>query len=156
MADLTIACSVDRTELGAGVLNVNDGTTYVVFAFGLGGREWEYFAVKSRWVPGEVRVDAHLEEASRILGVRVKGASVGAMNTAIDTLIDALSQSTYTVTSTIDSASYVWNDCGQASMVNVPRGSTEQGSLDRFGLMARQQDLLFTIPCDPANVTGPW
>jgi hypothetical protein len=153
---LTNTVSITRTLVSGSpaALNANDGTTYILRAWSPGPRQWQHKIAESDWTHGQGRHSSKLAEAERMLTFRVKGSTVTNIDTAVQVLVVALSQRTYTVSGTIGGKAFSWADCGPADMETVNVFEAEGVSPD--DLLAGEMDLRFTFPSSPVTSSGFW
>lgn len=108
----TVTVSIDRTSLSLSALSItDDGATYQISQDGLSrpGVTWRMAAVpNSADTHGTEYVAAAKEQTSIPLEVIVKAASSAALNTAVEALLDALSQFSFDVTVTVDGVAKTW------------------------------------------------
>jgi hypothetical protein len=146
MADLTITATVSRTS--GGPLSLEDPGVYEIIAFGPGGRSWRRTTVESRFQHGRALLGAVLDTSTAILQVRVKGTSFTQVANRAQTLVDAFSQLTYTLTVTVDGASFSFA-CEAAEI--APLGGD---LLQKYHAMARMQEYQLVIPRHPVPTSG--
>ena len=120
---------------------------YSVVSVGPGGRTWRRRTVEGEYVHGRVLVNATLDTRTMPLVVQVEGANWAQVRSRAQTMIDAVSQFAYTITTVLDGVSDTYV-CEPADVALA--GGDEW---DKFRLMARQQVYVLTIPYDPVKVT---
>lgn len=108
------AASVTRTELSLGDLDLinplSEAPVYDIMAdsFDAGRVTWRRDTVTSPYVAGAYEVGAVKDEVDASLVVRVKGTDHTTLQTHVGALIEAFSQSTYTLTLELDSVEWAW------------------------------------------------
>lgn len=148
---LAVDCEVDRTELGLGDLDLNDGTNYVVVRLGPGAKRRKRVSVNSDYVHGEVVVASPLQHGERLLRVRVLASSGASLFTKLMALDAAFSQSTYSVSGSLDGGSFTWDGCTPADLE-----PGEGGEWDKMPLHSHQQEVEILIPSNPIATFGPF
>lgn len=99
--------SITRASLGLPPLDLNDNVTYMLSNQILGGTmTWNRQVVKSPYVDGEYLVNAAKGSIQEQFGVQVLAPSQGALQLAIQALIDAFTQFSYVLTVQQDDAVY--------------------------------------------------
>lgn len=149
---LVVACTVTRTELSLGTLNLNDGSTYEIVRAGPGARRRRRKTVSSDWVHGELVVADPLTAGERRLRVRCKANNGTGLATAISAVVAAFSQGTYTVSGTFDTGfPFEWVNCTAA---DIEPGEGEEW--EKFSLHSHQQEIALSIPSSPVSASGPF
>jgi hypothetical protein len=110
---VTASISIGRTSLSLSALSVADDIagTYVLRKDGLGrpGVTWRLTPMpNSVDVHGAEYIAAVKDETTLVLGVIIQSDSSADLDTAINALLDAVSQFSYTVTVTVDGVGKVW------------------------------------------------
>lgn len=118
--------------------------TFPEGGFTHGALGYRRVTAESPYVSGRTLVAAVPEISIGQIAIRVFG-TVPEQKTRMATLITAFSQTGYTVTTTIDTATYVWDDCEPAEYII---GSSE-GGLSGPHMMAGQQTIIFQVPHSP-------
>ena len=149
MPDLTGTCLVSRTELAQPDLDIMLAP-YSLWRNGIspGSVEKNKHRVSSIFVDGPVTVHSVKGEATLTTRVKVKGASVSAMWSAMDTLIAAFEQTEYTVTLTANGAQRSWL-CEDASY-----SLGESGEIDSINLISYWQVITFVAERSPVALVG--
>lgn len=145
MADLNVTGSVSRS--GSSALQLNSGGLKIVSA-GPGGKSWKRIFVDGRYQHGRALIGATLEQMTAPLVVRVYGDTWSHVSNRAQTLIDAFSQRTYTLTITIDGIQSRWR-CEPAD-INIVGGDSWQ----KFHAMANMQEYQIMVPRDPIPLNG--
>lgn len=141
---LNVAGSVSRS---GGALNLESGG-YEIVAVGPGGRSWRRSTVEGRYQHGRALIGAVLEQGALPLVVRVKGSSWSQVSNRAQALVDAFSQTSYTLTITIENVTNRWR-CEPAD-IQIAGGDEFQ----KFHAMANQQEYVLSIPRDPIPLDG--
>jgi hypothetical protein len=152
VSDLVVAASVTRTELGLGDLNLHVAGSIQVVSYDPSG------AVKSRVLAGSPTLDGHVQTGSKVDGrvilltLRVLGPAKSVLDATAQTIFNAFEQSSYQLTVQLDDATVVWQ-CDDAEYKPV---SADGDGVDKTGLaqLTRRQAFAFTIPAQPAPVSG--
>ena len=152
MADLVVAASITRTELGLGDWNLHVAGSIEVVSYDSGG------PVKARVVAKSPTLDGHVQTGSKadgrviLLTLRFRGASKSALDSTLQTTINAFEQSSYQLSVQLDDATVVWA-CDDAEYRPV---RTDGDGVDQVGLSksAKWQAFAFTIPAQPYPVSG--
>ena len=137
-------------------LTLTSAPYYVDGGDGAGPSGWDAGQViKSRvwatsaYVPGGVEVLSVAGMVAATLKVFVyetTGAGWGQLETDLTTLIDAFDQSSYTVTLTIDAATFAWT-CADADV--------QIDGFSRLAVIGLALGVTFDIPRSPVPVSGP-
>lgn len=100
---------ISRTELGLSDMSLNT-SPYVVSKEGVrpGDTAWRRDRVKSPYVHGEVMINAVREQAEAQIGVEVIEDTYSAIQSSIRTLVEAFSQTEYTLDIQMSTTSYKW------------------------------------------------
>lgn len=139
------AASVSRPELGLGDLNLNDHVNYYVAPGIFGGTvSWRRQTVQSPWIEGTFTVGAVRDQVEDKFTVEVKGADQAGLQTNLQNLINAFSQSSFNVTVQLDTAYYTY--ACEASDYTIDWTNT------RF--MAKQVQVTFNLRRSPVPVNG--
>lgn len=151
MADLSIACSVTRTELSEADLSLEDPGKYSIIrdTLGPGAISWRRQTVTSAYVHGAVLVGAVKDTAVAPLGIRVIGSSDSSLMSRMSTLLAAFEQFTYNLSVTLNGQTWTWK-CEPADY-----SVGDSGVFQDFHLRALQQEVRFSIPRHPIPVAGP-
>lgn len=134
-------------------MNNNPGDSYQFGAFTTAGMVWERNTVTSPWVHGR-RLRSARKAASQLTGelyvVSARSASPGDHDTALGTLLDALSQFTYTVT--------IATSAGGSWQYTAEPADVEQADDESLMLNAAERwtTLAVTIPVRPVPLAGAW
>lgn len=103
------AASISRPELGLADLNINDHTNYYVAPGTFGATvSWRRQTVSSPWIEGQFTVGAVRDQVEDKLVVEVKGADQLSLQNNVKALIDAISQSSFSMTMSLDTAYYTY------------------------------------------------
>lgn len=148
MADLAVAASVTRAELALAALDLSQPGVYKVVSWGPGLVAWDRQTVRSRFVHGETLVGAVKQQASDALVVRAYGATHAQLRQRIKAVTDAFSQFSYDLTVTIE---------GEVSTHRCDPADYTVGEADavqKFHLMALQQEVSLTVPRQPVPTVG--
>lgn len=147
MSSLTLSVLVDRTELSLADLEINDGTTYIVTdRVNPGAVSWRREQVTSPYVDGAVTVSRAKEIVEGQIVVDVLGATQGAVQNSIATLIDAFTQDQFELTFSMDGTIYKWQCEAADYIVNW----------DRVRFINRKVSVGFQFPRQPVPLTGPY
>lgn len=146
--DLTVVASLTRTELSLAGLNLEDPGTYRVVTAGPGGVSWVRRFVESPYMHGRTLIDARKDQISVPLAVRVYAASLTQLETRAATLLRAFEQFTYHLSISIDGAAHEYV-CEVADYT-----VDDEGTWDKYALMAHEQTYKFVIPRSPIPVQG--
>jgi hypothetical protein len=144
----TLSVSVQISRASGGPLQLSNPGVYEVVAIGPGARQWRRHTVEGRYAHGRALVGAVLETMVVPVVVRVYGASWAQVSTRAKTLVDAVSQRSYTVTVNIDGVVSTWA-CEPAD-VSIVGGDAWQ----KFHAMARMQEYQLMIPRHPIPTSG--
>lgn len=105
---------ITRTELGLPPLSVNDHLNYILGDEQLGGtNSWKRQSVSSPYVDGEFTVNRTLGIVEERLSIDCLGADSYSLQVAIAALVDAVSQSRWTLTMRVDDSVWAY-DCEAA------------------------------------------
>lgn len=148
MPNLTITGTITRTELALADLAFQDAGVYQVVSAGPGALGWRREVATSPYVHGETLVSAVKDVGRAPLVVRALGTSASQLDTRIAALVRAFEQFSYSITLTIDGVVKTWT-CEPADYA-----PGDSGTLDKFGLMAKMQEIHFDIPRHPVPVAG--
>lgn len=148
MADLVIAASVTRTELGLADLSLENPGSYRVVSAGPGSVSWRRRVAASPYCHGEALVSAVKEEVTQALVVRVYGSTAADLNTKTAALLRAFDQFDYRLSLTIDGVTSTWA-CQPANYSPMGRGELEPNLL-----RARMQAYALEIPRNPIPLIG--
>lgn len=144
--DIALSVTVTRTELGLGDLEINDGTTYICTPkLDPGAVSYRREQVKSPFVDGTFTISRVKDQTEFQLVVDVLGSTHSAMQSAVGTLIDAMTQDEFTLKVVIDGATYSWTcEAGDYAMgwSNAHFASTRTA-------------VAFTLPRKPVPASGP-
>lgn len=144
---LTIAATISRAELALADLSIEADGVYRVTRLAPGGRSWSRQTASSRYVHGESRVHAVLAASSVAMDVRIYASTAVLLEQRVVELVNAVSQSAYRLTATINSVAHAW-DCEEADVDVV------NGEFDKFALAQHQQEYRLLIPKHPVAVAG--
>lgn len=145
---LTVSLTVDRTALDLDPLELDDPGTYEVVSVGPGARTWRRTTVQGRYQHGRRSVGEVLDTMTVAAVVRVYGSTWTEVSNRAETMIEALSQHTYTVIATIDDVVHEWT-CEPAD-VSIVGGDTWQ----KHHAMSGMQEYQLSIPRDPIPLQG--
>jgi hypothetical protein len=122
-------------------------STYDIIADSLtsGQVRWRRDTATSPFVHGAVEVGAVKDEPEGAMVVRVVAATQGALQTAIDNLLDAVSLASWTLSVSLDGTAYTWT-CGRASYTVTFDFAFHRGKTARVAL---------TFPRHPVPTAGP-
>jgi len=129
-------------------LELDDPGTYEVVSIGPGARTWRRNLVEGRYMHGRKSIGEVLASMTVPLVVRVYGATWSEVNNRAQTMIDAFSQHTYTLTVVIDSVTHQWQ-CEPAD-VSLVGGDT----WSKYHAMAGMQEYEILVPRDPIPLQG--
>jgi hypothetical protein len=109
---------VTRTELGLGNLDLINDTYKIEGETGIefGGRGWRRNMVDSPFVHGSYPVTQVMDNATVILSLQVRAASLAALETAIAAVVAAFSQFEYDLYLILDDTTWAWR-CYAADIV---------------------------------------
>jgi hypothetical protein len=138
-------------------LNINDGTNYLLdwesngtSLFEPGTVAWRRDMITAPYVHGAFEANAVKDIVQASVELNIFAASQAALKTAVTNLINAFSQSTYTLTLGVDGESYAWT-CLRADYHIRP------DALRTFDDSARKwMRGTFSFPRQPVAVTGPF
>lgn len=134
--------TVSRTFLGLPTLSLNDRVSYIVADQIFGAQQtWNRQTAKSPYVDGEFLINANRALVQDRFAVQVLGASQSQVQQRMTALIAAFSQPSYTLTLTMEDASYPYY-C-------QPADFTVDWSRERW--MARQALVTLTVPRQPGS-----
>jgi hypothetical protein len=130
VADLTLSVVVSRTNLSLANLEINDGVDYKIAGNEfLGGQlAWEKSQVGSPFVEGKVTTHRVRQNVQEQISVEVYGSGTSDVQANAKALIEAFSQSSYTVTVSVDNQATVYN-CEAADFrieMTTPRYAASQ------------------------------
>lgn len=146
MPDLRLSVQVSRELFGLAPLELNDHWHYYIAADKLfGGQvQWTRQVATGPYTDGGVTVNRTRQVVSEPLGVEVTGDDPLGLQTFILQAIYALMQDSFTVTINADGAVYAYQ-CEAADYQIAWSGPR---------LMAKQAQLLFTVPTQPSALVG--
>lgn len=105
MSDIDISVTVSRDALGLPPLEIASAIDYYCTPQFLGAAvQWDRQQVSSRWLDGDVTTARRRKSVTEQIGVEVRGPNLKAVQTSINTLIDAFCQDSFTLTVTADGA----------------------------------------------------
>jgi len=142
--DLDAAVSITR---GADPMLVLGDAPYVLVDLAPPARRWRRATVEGRYQHGRALVGSVLEQATIRLEVRVEAASWAALDTALTTLLAAVSQRSYETRITIGSTTDRWR-CEPADV------DYSGGALEKHLAMSAMQSYILTIPAYPVEVSS--
>lgn len=144
-ADLSLSVTVSRTLLGLSDLPINDHVTYYVAPQFLGGQvQWNRQQVTSPFTDGAVTVYRNRQLVTEQIAVEVMARTGAELKAAVDTLIDAFLQDSFTLTVTSDGATYQYA-CEAADYALLWAGPR---------MIARQAQVMLSVPRQPAALAG--
>lgn len=147
MSDISLSVTISRSELGLSDLELNDGTTYICTPeIEPGQITWRRERVQSPYVDGEFTVSRAKDDGEMRIIVDVLGATHSAIRTSIDTLIDAFTQSTFTLTIAIGGTTYAWT--GEAADYAM--------TWDHVRMIGERVAVGFQFPRKSAAAAGPY
>lgn len=110
----TLDATVTRTELGLGVLHLNDHVNYILDDEILGGStSWQRQTTKSPYVDGEFTVNRVLGDVEERISLDVLSDNHIGLQANIVQLVKAFSQARYTLTMYVDDSVWAY-DCEAA------------------------------------------
>ena len=143
---MNFTASIDRTSLSLSALAItSDPFALAAEGVDFGPVQYRRQVATSQFVHGGIPTSMVKDLTELGMTVRVKGSTQAVLQTNIDTLIDAVSQWTYTITFSYSSTVYTWT-CWAA---DYAVGATD----DRFDLLDVEVSLV--IPRSPIPVAGP-
>jgi hypothetical protein len=151
MSDLDVSVVISRGSLGP--LQVNsaaNGYKVIRDGFGPGDVQWKRKTAESIFIHGRTLVNAVMEQSNAVLEVRVTGNSRQNLMDRIKTLIYALSQETYTITTYIDGAQTGAWTCEPA---DISVGNS--GAWEDLHIRSNTQVVRADIPRLPNQSQGP-
>lgn len=104
---MTVTVTIGRTELGLSDLTLAD-PPYKTAPLEPGGVTIDRTTASAHQVDGEVLVHSRREQATGSLEVVVTGDTAGDVQTNVDALTDALSQTQWTLTVDVDGTTWVY------------------------------------------------
>lgn len=146
MPDLDLQLTVDRTSLGYGPLNCNDGNRYVVAQEAFASRDlsWNRVQINSIFFDGATTVARNRPLVNLPITFEVKGTSASDLQANLTELKTAFSQDSYTIDLHIDGAEYQY----QAEAADY----SERWVGSRW--VARQLQIAFIVPTQPILLVG--
>lgn len=147
MASLTISGFLN----GVSDLEMHDPSNgRKIVSFDSGGQRWEFRTAESDFVHGELATGGHLKEGQSKLVVRIIGTSMASFVSRRDAVLAVFRQWDYTFTYTVDGSTIATlEQCRPADVELLGVGGERAGGLNKFGLMARQQEYGFTFMHKP-------
>lgn len=110
---LTVAATISRAELGLGNLQLNQAPYTITPEISPGQVEFRRATVESPYVEGTFSTHVVKGQGQGQVVIDVRESTHAAAQTAIQTLIDAFTQSTFVFTLSLNGTSYAW-DCETA------------------------------------------
>jgi hypothetical protein len=145
MSDLTVSLQVTRE--GSTSLELNDGVTYILTdRVTPGPITWRRESVTSPYLDGEFTVSRVREESDLQLVVDVIGTTLSEIDTAVEVLIDALTQPAFEITFTVEDVTYQWS-CEAGDYVMA---------FENVRFYNRRTTVAFTIPRHPVPIQGAY
>lgn len=146
MADLNVAAHVTRAELGLGNLDINDGDIYTLSAqVDPGQVSWRREEVQSPFVEGAIIIAQVRDNPNGNVIIEVEGTTAANLQSRIQTLVNAFTQSEFELHISVDGTLYAWECYAadyQIGFVNT-----------RF--YNKQVPAAFSFPRSPIAVSGP-
>jgi type II secretory pathway component PulM len=136
-----LEASVSIVLAGGGLLTLGDAP-YVIESITTPGRQWRRATVEGRYQHGRALLGAVLEAATLVIDVRVQAANWVAEQSALGTLINAVSRRSYLVDVEIDGHVDEWT-CEMADV------ALAESSLEKHLAMSGMQTYRLTIPAYP-------
>lgn len=144
MADVALSVQLSRAALGLPPLEIAASPTYYVSTQFLGAAvQWSRNQVGSPWVDGQVTTTRTRQMVSEQIAVEVKGADLAAVKAAVDELVSAFIQDSFTLTVLAENGS--WEYQCEAADYQVVLWTTPR-------LAAAQAQMLFTVPRQPYSL----
>lgn len=126
-----------------GTLQLDQPGAYTLVKVGVTPRKWRRHTVEGRYQHGRALLGAVLEQATLTVQIRCEGTTWIAASNRLTTLVEAVSQFTYTATVNLAGQIDTYT-CEPADMA-LASGET----LEELAVMAAQQDYVLTIPVRP-------
>lgn len=148
---MNLSVQITRTELGFGVLQINQDGIYKIIRdkFGPGEKTFRRKTTDSPWIAGRGLVAAVPDQMNATIGVRVLATNTADLHTRIRTLIEAFEQFSYQIIATIDGVTISDWTC-EAADWTIGDG----GQIQPFHIGAYQQEITFQVPHFPARGGG--
>jgi hypothetical protein len=146
MADVDLSVTISRTALGLSPLEIASGDDYYIGTQFLGAAvQWERQQTTSQWLDGAVTTSRHRSAVTEQIAVEVTADTLVAVQAAINTLIQAFVQNSFTMTVVAGGATRVYR-CEAADYQDLswttPRLSGAQGQV------------LLQVPRQPVALSG--
>lgn len=144
MADITLAASVSRPNLGLGDLSINDYLNYRVVSLMGGQVVWTRNAVVSAYMDGDVTVNRRRANIDEPVVIDVLGATQAAMQANVDALVQAFCQDSFIMTLTVGGQTHGYY-CESADYQMLWEGPK---------FIAQQIQIHFNVPRRPVPQLG--
>lgn len=145
MPDLALHVTVSRTLLGLAALDINDHDTYYLAPAFLGANvQWNRTQVTSPFMDGAVTTQRQRQMVTENITVEVLADTGARLKTAMDQLVSAFIQDSFTVTVAIDGATYQYR-CESADYQLIWNGSR---------MIEHQGQVVLQVPRQPAALSG--
>lgn len=144
MADVALSVQLSRAALGLPPLEIAASPTYYCSTQFLGAAvQWSRTQVGSPWVDGQVTTTRTRQMVSEQVAVEVKAPDMAALVVAVDELVSAFQQDSFTLTILAENGS--WEYQCEAADYQVVLWSTPR-------LVAKQAQVVFTVPRQPYSL----
>lgn len=146
MTNMTLGFTVSRTLLSLSALDLNDHTNYWISPGTWGAtKSWNRTQAASVYADGKITTHRVLEMVNEPLIVEVRGTSNAVMFTNLRTLITAMSQDNFQITTNFNGDTSVWQ-CETSDLQTVvftgPR------------IIAKQLQVTYAVLRQPNPVSG--
>lgn len=148
MTNISVSCSITRTELALADLNLSDSSNYKLIGIGPGTLEWNRQYASSPYVHGEVLVNAVKSQGNLPLSVRCLGSTQSSREANVAALCRALEQFIYNLTVTVEGVTYTWQ-CDPADY-----SLDDKGEISKFHRLAKQTVVTAQVPRHPIPIAG--
>lgn len=146
MSDISMQVTITRTLLSLGDLSLNDHTNFYAAPSSPAAVTWQRTSVTSPFVDGDITVHRRRGNVTEEMLFEVLGTSQSNLQANLDTLIEAFSQDSFTITVTFAGTSYAWA-CEAADYQVIWDGPR---------VIAKQVQVRLSVPRSPVPLSGPF